>query len=246
MFQSTIFFFLKGTSFALLVSCQIQTLASPWSNSVVPKSGVLFTGSLFCLPKSLVYITRCCIGQRYRQRTQRVSCVSSMLAIAITLNGGIRVNVVGSGKGGSLVPAREEAGVCQDRGSSGMDEVWSVHLCRWIRGLKAGFHVAHVSRIKCCWVLVVDRGVRCWLLSSGRRGVSFRCSVALCETGDPLVCPAVLRKEETRMVNRRSFLPRWIIEITFCEQIGVSCGRLIIEKTWQTASAVMEKLLKVL
>lgn len=45
-----IFFFvfvLKGTSVALLVSCQIQTLASPWSKSFfVPKSGVLFTGSL--------------------------------------------------------------------------------------------------------------------------------------------------------------------------------------------------------
>ena len=118
MFQSTIFF-LKGTSFALLVSCQIQTLASPWSNSVVPKSGVLFTGSLFCSPKSLVYITRCCIGQRYRQRTQRASCVSSMLAIAITLNGGIRVNVVGSGKG-----AKSSARQRRSRGLSGQGVVW--------------------------------------------------------------------------------------------------------------------------
>ena len=51
--QSTIFF--KGTYFALLVSCQIQTLASPWSISFVPKSRVLFIRSLISLPTSHIY-----------------------------------------------------------------------------------------------------------------------------------------------------------------------------------------------
>lgn len=95
MFQSTIFF-LKGTYFALLVSCQIQTLASPWSISFVPKSQVLFSASLFSLPKSLKYITSCCIRQRYGQRTQCDSVVSFMLTIAITFSRGIRLNLVGS------------------------------------------------------------------------------------------------------------------------------------------------------
>lgn len=175
-------YFLKGTSFALLVSCQIQTLAFPWSNSVVPKSGVLFTGSLFCSPKSLEYITRCCIRQRYRQRTQCVSRVSSTFTIAITFYGGIHVDLVGSGKGAkSLEPTREEAWICRDGvGGWGWAGVGGSHLGRmrfdllcvtvnWIhrRGLQAlteGLHVADVSRLKCRWVSEVDRGVCCWLV----------------------------------------------------------------------------------
>lgn len=97
-------YFLKGTSFALLVSCQIQTLASPWSNSIVPKSGVLFTGSLLFAKESRIYHQVLHSPKVQAKDTVCLSRVSSMLAIAITItcNGGIHENLVGSGKGGEV------------------------------------------------------------------------------------------------------------------------------------------------
>lgn len=187
MFQSTIF--LKGTFFALLVSCQIQTLASPWSNSIVPKIGVLFTGSLFCLPRSLEYITRCHIRWRYRQRTQ---CVSRVIYAHNRNHFQWRNPCEPSGQcwgRRSVVPTREEAGSIGTGGS---------HL-GWVRFdllcITATFHVADIGWINCCWVLEVGRGV-----SIGCQGVPFPCSTGLCETVDPLVCPVVLRKEKIKMI----------------------------------------------
>lgn len=171
-FQSTIF--LKGTSFALIVSCQIQTLASPWSNSIVPKIGVLFKGSLFSLPKSLEYIAGCHVRWRYRQTTQ---CV--IYAIAITFSGGTHVNLVGSGKGAKCSAHQRRSRVYWRDHPGG---VRSYFLC---------VTVADMSWINGCWVLEVDRGV-----SVGCQGALFPCSKGLCETVDPLVCPEVLRKEE--------------------------------------------------
>lgn len=112
------------------VSCRIQTLASPWSNSIVPKIGVLFTGSLFSQPKSLGYITRCHIRWRFRQRALCVSGIFYMLTIAVTFSGGTQVNKVGSGGGGGwYVPTREAGPV--GTGSSGSGAVWPAvhHRC---------------------------------------------------------------------------------------------------------------------
>lgn len=51
---------------------------------------------------------------------------------------------------------------------------------------------------------MVDRGVRGRLQLSGSQGDLFPYSVALCETVDPLVCPAVLRRQEIKTVNHWS------------------------------------------
>lgn len=158
MFQSTII--LKGTSAALLVSCQIQTLASPWSISIVPKSGVLFTGRFFCSPEGLEYITRCHIRQRYRPMTPCVSYVSSKLSIAITFKGA-------------------ESGAHQRRSRGLSGQAWRGWVWKDLifcasastgevgMGLKAvmeGFHGEDISQIKMSWE--VDRGVCFWLVLS--------------------------------------------------------------------------------
>lgn len=185
MFQSTIF--LKGTSFALLVSCQIQTLASPWSSSIAPKIEVLFKGSVFCLPKeSRVYRW---VPHSLKVQAKDPVCLSCVVyAIAITFGRGTHVNLVGSGKGAKCSAHQRRSRV-----------YWGDHL-GWVRSDLLRITVADISWINCCWVLEVDRGV-----SVGCQGVLFPCSKGLRETVDPLVCPEVLRKEE---INQLSALHR--------------------------------------
>lgn len=123
MFQSTIF--LKGTSVVFLVSSQIQTLASPWSKSVVPEWSALRRKSLLFAKGVLNKSSGAAFAKRYRQRTRCVSRSSSALAIAITFSeGGIRVNLVGSGKRAKSGAHQRRSRVLSGQGgSSGLAEV---------------------------------------------------------------------------------------------------------------------------
>lgn len=56
---------------------------------------------------------------------------------------------------------------------------------------------------------------RLLLLLSGSQGILFPWSVGLCVTGDPLVCPAVLRKERMKIVNHLSILCKQMEDFTF-------------------------------
>ena len=116
-------------------------------------------------------------------------------------------------RGRSLVPTREEeeeeAGVSRDRGSSGLDIVWSsVHHRRWTHrlGRVEGSH----GKLPCCryqpnnMLLGVGGGQRgyCWLLSSGSQGALFPFSVGLGETGDPRVAlPFWGKRRSTGLTN---------------------------------------------
>lgn len=70
---------------------------------------------------------------------------------------------------------------------------------------------ADISRLKSRWVLEVDRRVALGCCCSRQEvGVPFPCSVGLCETGSPPVCPAVLRRggDHNRVNNMISFFAK--------------------------------------